>query len=169
VASTTTRRRLRERAGFYWSALVVGAVLVAGSILLVHHLNEPGTLSEKLGGLMLDEAHHSCLNGQVSHERVSAAARPDLYPDLLPRARSAENVACEYGGEVSTLMHFQDRAALESAFRRSRSARTSGWCLVGASAFDGAFLDHRWSLRRYCARLGGTVRPGPYLVSQTGS
>jgi hypothetical protein len=144
-------------------------VLVAGSIFLVHHLNEPQTLSEKLGALMLDEAHHSCLNGQASRERVSAAERPDLYPDLLPRARSAENVACEYGGEVSTLMHFQDRAALERAFRRSRSARASGWCLVGASAFDGAFLDHRSSLRRYCARLGGTVRAGPYVVSQTGS
>jgi hypothetical protein len=155
--------------GLYWGALVVGAVLVVGAILLVHHLNEPRTLSEKLGALMLDEAHHSCLNGQVSRTRVSAAERPDLYPDLLPRARSAENVACEYGGEVSTLVHFDDRAALESAFRRSRSARGSGWCVVGASAFDGAFLDHRWSLRSYCARLHGAVRPGPYVVSQTGS
>lgn len=156
-------RRLQQP-GFYWSALVAGAVLIAGAILLVHHLNEPHTLSEKLGALMLDEAHHSCLNGEVSRTRVSAAERPDLYPDLLPHARSAENLACDYGGEVSTLMRFDDRAALETAFRRSRSARTSGWCVVGSSAFDGAFLDHRWSLRRYCARLGGTVRPGPYTV-----
>ena len=164
----TTCRRLREH-GFYWGALVAGAVLVAGAILLVHHLNEPRTLSEKLGALMFDEAGRSCLNGQVSRERVRAAERPDLYPDLLPRARSAENLACDHGGEVSTVMHFEDRTALERAFRGSRSARTSGWCVVGSSAFDGAFLDHRWSLRRYCARLGGTVRPGPYLVSQTGS
>jgi hypothetical protein len=150
-------------------ALVAGALLVVGAVLLVHHLNEPRTLSEKLGALMLAEAHHSCLNGQASHKRVRAAERPDLYPDLLPRALSAEMVACDYGGEISTVLHFDDRAALGSAFRRSQSAKKSGWCVIGASAFDGAFLDHRWSLRRYCARLRGTVRPGPYLVSETGS
>ena len=162
-------RRLVGRPAFYWSALLVGVALTVGAVLLVRHLNEPQTLSEKLGALMLAEAHHSCLNGQASRTAVSAAERPDLYPDLLPRARSAENVACDDGGEVSTVLHFEDRAALESAFRRSRSAQTSGWCVVGPSAFDGAFLDHRWSLRRYCARLRGTVRPGPYLVSQTGA
>jgi hypothetical protein len=151
------------------SAFVVAIALLVGAVSLARHLEAPETLSEKLGGLMLDEAHHSCLNGEASRTGVSAVERPDLYPDLLPRARSAENVACDYGGEVSTVLHFNDRAALDSAFRRSRSARTSGWCVVGSSAFDGAFLDHPWSLRRYCAQLRGTVRPGPYQLSQTGS
>jgi len=153
----------------YWSAIVVAVALIFGAASLVRHLNEPKTLPGKLGALMLDEAHHSCLNGEVSRESVSSAERPDLYPDLLPRARSAENMACDDGGEVLTLLHFDDRAALENAFRRSRSANTSGWCVVGSSAFDGAFLDHRRSLRRYCAHVHGTVRPGPYQLSQTGS
>jgi hypothetical protein len=68
-----------------------------------------------------------------------------------------------------TIVHFEDRRALHSAFRRSSSAKASGWCVVDASAFDGASLDHPWSLRYYCNRLHGTVRPGPYIVSKTGA
>ena len=149
--------------------LVIAGVLAVGAVVLVGELSGPDTVAEKLGGLMFDEGHRSCLNGHATIERFAAAERPDLYPDLLPRAKTVENVACDYGGEVSTLVHFKDRAALDAAFRRSKSARNSGWCVVGSSAFDGAYLDHPWSLRRYCMRLHGTVRPGPYLVSQTGS
>jgi hypothetical protein len=152
-----------------WIALIVGVAGVVGAILLMRGLDTPQTLSEKLGDLMLVEGHHSCLNGQASRERFTAAERPDLYPDLLPRARSVENVSCEYGGEVSTMVHFENRHELQRAFRRSSSAKSSGWCVVDASAFDGAYLDHPWSLRYYCNRLHGTLRPGPYQVSQTGS
>jgi hypothetical protein len=149
--------------------LIAGAVLVVGAILLVRGLSGPDTVAEKLGAMMFDEGRHSCLNGHATIERFTAAERPDVYPDLLPRAHSVEMVACEDIGEVSTLVHFRDRAALDLAFRRSKSAKDSGWCVVGSSAFDGGYLDHRWSLRRYCTRLHGTVRPGPYLVSKTGA
>jgi hypothetical protein len=165
---TPSNQAFVRRPAFYCSAVVVGVALVVGALVLVHHLNEPETLSEKLGALMLQTAHHSCLNGKASHERLTATERPDLYPDLLPRVRSAEIVACEYGGEVSIVLHFKDRRALRRALSRSRSAKTSGWCVVDASAFDGALFDRASSLRRYCARLHGTVRSGPYQLSQTG-
>src|SRR4051812_22898270 len=151
------------------AGLIVGAAVIVGAILIVRAVTGPQTLAERLGELMLVESHHSCLNGQASRERFTAAERPDLYPDLLPRARSVEMVSCEYGGEVSTMVHFEDRRTLQRAFRRSSKAKSSGWCVLGASAFDGAYLDHPWSLRYYCNRLHGTVRPGPYLVSQTGA
>jgi hypothetical protein len=153
----------------YAGALIVGAAVIVGTILLVRGIAGPPTLAERLGQLMLVEGHHSCLNGQASRERLTAAERPDLYPDLLPRARSVENVSCDYGGEVSTMVHFEDRRALQRAFRRSSSAKASRWCVVDATAFDGAYLDHPWSLRYYCTRLHGTVRPGPYIVSKTGA
>jgi hypothetical protein len=152
-----------------WAALIVGVAGVVGAILVVRALDAPHTLSEKLGDLMLVEAHHSCLDGKPSFDRFTAKERPDLYPDLLPRARSVENVACDYGGEVSTIVHFGNRHALRRAFRRSSSAKSSGWCVVDATAFDGAYLDHPWSLRYYCKRLHGELRPGPYQLSQTGS
>jgi hypothetical protein len=148
---------------------MVTLVLVVGAILLVRALSGPDTVAEKLGALMFDEGHHSCLNGHATIKGFTAAQRPDLYPDLLPRAHSVQMVACDDGGEVSTLVHFEDRAALDVAYRRSKSARDSGWCVVGSSAFDGAYLDHPWSLRFYCRRLHGTVRPGPYVVSKTGA
>jgi hypothetical protein len=70
------------------AALIVGAAVIVGAILLVRGATGPPTLAERLGQLMLEEGHHSCLNGQASRERFTAAERPDLYPDLLPRARS---------------------------------------------------------------------------------
>jgi hypothetical protein len=153
----------------YTGALILAAAVIAGTIFLLRGITAPPTLAEHLGQLMLVEGHHSCLNGQASREHFTAAERPDLYPDLLPRARSVENVSCEYGGEISTMVHFNDRRALQRAFRRSNSAKTSGWCIVDTSAFNGGYLDHPWSLRYYCNRLHGTVRPGPYIVSKTGA
>jgi hypothetical protein len=153
----------------FWIALVVGVAGVVGAILLVRALDAPQTLSEKLGDLMLVEAHHSCLDGKPSFDRFTAKERPDLYPDLLPRARSVDNVSCEDLGEVSTMVHFENRHVLQRAFRLSSSAKSSGWCVVDATAFDGAYLDHPWSLRYYCHRLHGELRPGPRQVSETGS
>lgn len=113
--------------------------------------------------------NHSCLGGKASIKSVTAKQRRDVYPDLLSRARSAEIVACDYLGAASTVVHFTDRASLMRAFRGSKSAKDSGWCFVGSSAFDGAFLDHRSSLRRFCVRLHGELRPGPYQLSRVGS
>jgi hypothetical protein len=153
----------------YWTALLVAAVIAVGAILIVRS-DGPQTLSEKLGDLIVGEAvNHSCIGHKASLQNVTATKRPDLYPDLLPRARSAELVACEDIGAVSVVLHFRDRVSLARAFRHSKSGKESGWCLVGSSAFDGALLDHRSSLRRYCARLHGTVRPGPYRLSQVDS
>jgi hypothetical protein len=100
-----------------------------------------------------------CLDGHASTETVRAADRPDLYPDLLPAARSAHIVACEHLGAVSVVVEFGSRAELERALGRSRSARSRAWCEVGAGAFDGNYLDRPTDLARYCRELRGTLQP----------
>lgn len=161
------RNRLNRRRA-YGGLLLIAVVAAVTTILLVRS-DGPPTLAHQLGILIVNEANHSCIGGEASLQSVTAAERPDLYHDLLSRAQSAELVSCDDLGAVSIVLHFKSRARLVRAFQNSRSARTSGWCVVGSSAFNGALLDHRSSLRRYCARLHGTLRPGPYRLSQTGS
>jgi hypothetical protein len=135
-------------------------VLVVGVIVLAVHLSGPHTLPEKLGDLIVHVTPNPhCLDGQASIETVRAADRPDLYPDLLPAARSAHMVACEHLGAVSLVVEFRSRAELERALGRSRSARRRAWCEVGAGAFDGKFLDRPTDLARFCRELHGTLRP----------
>ena len=139
----------------YWGLPVAAILVVAGVIALVRHLNEPTTLQERVAALVGDP---SCLGGGATRERVRAAERPDLYPDLLPQARSVVIVACDYGGPVSIVVEFHSAAALQRAFAHSRTARRSRWCVVGEGAFDGNTLDHRGDLARFCSRVHGTVR-----------
>jgi hypothetical protein len=160
MTSTRLRPRALENPRLYWALPVVAIALVAGAILLVRHLNEPDTLSEKVAGLILDATpHKSCLGGAASRTTVRASERPDLFPDLIPAARSAQVVACEHLGAVSVVLEFGSRGELERAFARSSSARSSGWCVVGAGAFSGRFLDRPADLARFCRELHGTVRP----------
>jgi hypothetical protein len=161
-------RGVRRRA-LYSVALLAAAATGVGTILVVHS-DRRQPLSEKLGALIVDEAvNHSCVGGRARIQRVTAEQASDLYHDLLPRARFAEIVACDDTGAVSIVVHFNDRASLVRAFRHSKNARDSGWCFVGSSAFDGGLLDHPSSLSRFCTRLHGKLRWGPYELSRTGS
>jgi hypothetical protein len=118
-------------------------VLAATAVLVVREVDKTETLPEKLGGLIVNATPgRSCIGREASLERVSASDRPDLYPDLLPYARSAEVVSCDDLGAVSVVVEFSSNTELQRALARSRSARDSAWCVVGAAAFSGRSLDH---------------------------
>lgn len=138
---------------------MVGATIaIAGVLLLVHLLTAPRTVTGKLVSWIGDAAQHTCLGGDPSHKRITAAERPDVYPDLLGRARSAEMISCDYLGESALVVYFSSPTAAKLAFAHSRSALTNRWCVVGSTAFNGDGLSRR-HFRRFCRKLGGTVRP----------
>jgi hypothetical protein len=137
--------------------LIVAAVLLVaiGAGAIVYFTTRPQSLPATLSD-WIAEREPSCLGGKPVIERSKPSARPDLYPDLLPRAESLAVVACRDGGPVTVVLKFRSRDSLARAFAGSVSARRSRWCFSGREAFSGSGLDRGW-LDAFCERLHGTV------------
>jgi hypothetical protein len=148
------RRGALERPLIYVVTAVATLALIAGGVALVSYIRSPKTVPDKLDSWI----HHDAGSCLMKREPVSAASRPDIYPDLLSRADSGVMVACDFGGPFTVVLGFGSRERLERAFAHSRSAAHSGWCIAGDEAFDGRWLDPG-ELRRFCGRLGGSLRP----------
>lgn len=133
---------------------VLFIAIAVGTILYVS--SGPQALPDKLSDWIADD-EPSCLGGKPKVERLPPSERPDLFPDLLPHARTLAVVACEEGGPVTIVLSFGTRHAMNRAFAASKSARRDTWCLVGGQAFSGETLDPG-ELADFCRRLHGTVR-----------
>jgi hypothetical protein len=152
VSALAARGDQRRRRLLLPAAALIVAV-VAGAIL--YFTTRPQSLPEKLSD-WIAERERSCLGGKPTIERTKPAARPDLYPDLLPHAESLAVVGCDYGGPVTIVLTFRSRGDLTRAFASSKSARRSRWCFTGREAFDGSGLD-RGQLDAFCRRVDGTL------------
>jgi hypothetical protein len=159
MSSPAVHSRWFERPRARW-AVIGGALAVIGLLLLIHHLNQPHTLPEKVAALF-DEADPdaNCLGGEPEQKRISASERPDLYPDLLAKAQSTTIVSCEFVGPVTIVVEFHSRGDLERAFAGSRSAGNRTWCITGAGAFDEVTVNHE-GIAWFCQRLHGSIRLG---------
>jgi hypothetical protein len=131
------------------SAIIAGVVLYLSS----RQQSLPDKLSDWIA-----EREPSCLGGKPHVERSRPSDRPDLFPDLLPHARSLAVVACDYGGPVTIVLGFASPRDMTRAFAGSTSARGDIWCLKGREAFSGKTLDPG-QLPDFCRRLHGAVRP----------